>query len=75
VCVTGIGTAADGVGDIATVCVCDCMGVEKRAQDSKSQVSELLRTEWDLLQQRKQDTFRLERQELQLKSPLYSDFT
>ncbi len=63
-----------------------CMGVEKRAQESRSQVadiwfmcvsqvSELLRTESELLQQRKQDTFRLERQEHQLKSPLYIDYT
>jgi hypothetical protein len=62
------------------------MGVEKRAQESRwqvadiwfmgvSQVSELLRTESELLQQRKQDTFRLERQELQINIPLYSDFT
>eukprot|EP00802_Teleaulax_amphioxeia_P007743 Tamp_07750.p1 GENE.Tamp_07750~~Tamp_07750.p1 ORF type:complete len:743 (+),score=282.72 Tamp_07750:215-2230(+) len=39
---------------------------EKRAEETKAQVSQLMRTEADLLQQRKQDTFRLERQQLEL---------
>ena len=39
---------------------------EKRAEEAKQQMAELLRTEAELRQQRKQDAFQLERQELEL---------